>query len=115
MLTNTYTMDISKIIKYGMVTIVVTSAGIYVLKKVMDKAKYKKAKASWDHVGQDIVVLHLPLRPKTAGKYTLFRKKRFTINFFVRQNASKFAIFIEKENPCSFFRFLFRAFLSFTL
>ena len=63
-------MDISKIIKYGMVTIVVTSAGIYVLKKVMDKAKYKKAKASWDQVGQDIVVLHLPLRPKSAGTYS---------------------------------------------
>ena len=47
--------------------------------------------------------------------YTLFRKMRFEINFFVRQNASKFAIFIEKENPHSFFRFSFRAFLSFTL
>ena len=46
---------------------------------------------------------------------TLFRKKRFEINFFVQQNASKFAIFIEKENPRSFFRFSFRATLSFTL
>ena len=46
---------------------------------------------------------------------SLFRKKRFEINFFVQQNASKFAIFIEKENPRSFFRFSFRAFLSFTL
>ena len=36
---------------------------------------------------------------------SLFRKKRFKINFFVRQNASKFAIFIEKENPNSFFVF----------
>ena len=53
--------------------------------------------------------------PKTCGKKTLFRKKRFEINFFVRGNASKFAIFIEKENPRSFFRFSFRAFLSFTL
>ena len=35
------------------------------------------------------------------------KKKRFKINFFVRQNASKFAIFIEKENPPSFFRFHF--------
>ena len=33
-------------------------------------------------------------------RYTLFRKKRFEINFFVQKNASKFAIFIEKENPC---------------
>ena len=46
---------------------------------------------------------------------TLFRKKRFEINFFVRRNASKFAISIEKENPCSFFRFSFRAFFSFPL
>ena len=46
---------------------------------------------------------------------SLFRKKRFEINFFVRQNASKFAIFIEKENPLSFFRFSFRATLSFPL
>ena len=46
---------------------------------------------------------------------SLFRKQRFEINFFVRQNASKFAIFIEKENPRSFFRFSFRAFLSFPL
>ena len=42
-------------------------------------------------------------------------KKRFEINFFVQENASKFAIFIEKENPHSFFHFSFRAFLSFTL
>ena len=47
-------------------------------------------------------------------QFTL-QKKRIEINFFVLQNASKFAIFIEKENPCSFFRFSFRAFLSFTL
>ena len=42
-----------------------------------------------------------------VSKWPLFRKKRFEINFFVRQNASKFAIFIEKENPPSFFRFHF--------
>ena len=47
--------------------------------------------------------------------YTLFRKKRFEINFFVQRNASKFAIFIEKENQLSFFRFSFQATLSFTL
>ena len=36
---------------------------------------------------------------------SLFRKKRFEINFYVQQNASKFAIFIEKENPHYFFLF----------
>ena len=43
---------------------------------------------------------------------SLFRKKSFEINFFVQQNASK-AIFMEKENAHSFFRFSFRATLSF--
>ena len=38
---------------------------------------------------------------------TLFRKKRFEINFFVRQNASKFAIFIEKKTHLVFFIFHF--------
>ena len=51
----------------------------------------------------------------SSAQHSLFRKKRFEINFFVQRNASKFAIFIEKENPCSFFRFSFRATLSFTL
>ena len=44
-----------------------------------------------------------------------FRKKRFEINFFVWQSASKFAIFIEKKTHVVFFHFSFRAFLSFTL
>ena len=35
----------------------------------------------------------------------LFRKKRFELNFLFQQNPSKFAIFIEKENPHSFFSF----------
>ena len=43
-------------------------------------------------------------------KVTLFRKKRFEINFFVRRNTSKFAVFIEKENPHSFFVFHFEHF-----
>ena len=46
---------------------------------------------------------------------SLFRKKRFEINFFVQRNASKFAIFMEKENPRSFFHFSSRATLTFTL
>ena len=59
--------------------------------------------------------LFFPKKIATIFLHTLFRKKRFEINFFVQQNASKFAIFIEKENPRSFFRFSFRATLSFTL
>ena len=35
----------------------------------------------------------------------LFRKKRFALNFLFRLNASKFAIFMEKENPYSIFSF----------
>ena len=60
-------MDTLKAVKIGIVTVIVTSAGIYVIKKVIDKTKYKKAKKFWDQVGQDVVVLHLPLRPKSAG------------------------------------------------
>ena len=37
--------------------------------------------------------------------YTLFQKKRFLVNLQTERNASKFAMFMEKENPCSFFRF----------
>ena len=60
-------MDTFKAVKIGIVTVIVTSAGIYVIKKVIDKTKYKKSKKFWDQVGQDVVVLHLPLRPKSAG------------------------------------------------
>ena len=45
---------------------------------------------------------------------TLFRKKRFLVNLKTKTNASKFAMFMEKENPHSFFCFSFRATLSFT-
>ena len=38
-----------------------------------------------------------------------FKKERFALNFLTPQNASKFAIFMEKDNPCSFFHFSFRA------
>ena len=45
--------------------------------------------------------------------FTLFRNKRFVLDEKLRQNASKFAILLEYENPCSFFRFSFRATLFF--
>ena len=45
----------------------------------------------------------------------LFRNKRFLLDEMFQWNASKFAIFIEKENQCSFFRFSFWATLSFPL
>ena len=45
---------------------------------------------------------------------TLFRKKRFALNFLTKRNASKFAMFMEKENPCSFFHFSFQVTLSLT-
>ena len=44
---------------------------------------------------------------------TLFRNKRFMLDEMSQRNASKFAIFLEHENPCSFFRFSFRATLIF--
>ena len=36
---------------------------------------------------------------------TLFRNKRCLVNLKTKRNASKFAMFMEKENPCSFFIF----------
>ena len=50
-----------------------------------------------------------------SPKISLFRNKGFLVNLKTQRNASKFAMFMEKENPRSFFRFSFRAFLSFPL
>ena len=36
---------------------------------------------------------------------SLFRNKGFLVNLKTKRNASKFAMFMEKENPCSFFVF----------
>ena len=46
---------------------------------------------------------------------SLFRNKRFALNKMFQRNASKFAIFYVSENPCTFFRFSFRANLYFYL
>ena len=46
---------------------------------------------------------------------TLFRKKRFLVNLKTEGNASKFAMFMEKENLRSFFHFSFRATFIFPL
>ena len=63
------------------------------------------------------IILNFPsLKNVYAGdKNTLFRKKRFEINFFVLQNASKFAIFIEKKTHVVFFVFHLEHFWVFTL
>ena len=49
------------------------------------------------------------------GWSALFRKKRFLVNLKTKRNASKFAMFMEKENPCSFFHFSFRVTFIFPL
>ena len=46
---------------------------------------------------------------------TLFRNKGFLVNLKTETNASKFAKFMEKENPRSFFHFSFRATFIFPL
>ena len=46
---------------------------------------------------------------------SLFRNKGFLVNLKTERNASKFAMFMEKENPHSFFRFSFRATFIFPL
>ena len=64
-------MDSLKVAKIGLVTavtVVVTTSGIYVIKKALDQSKFKKAKEEWEAtIGQDVVLLHLPLRPPTSG------------------------------------------------
>ena len=41
-------------------------------------------------------------------EFTLFTKKRFWVYLKTKRNASKFAMFMEKENPYSLFCFSFR-------
>ena len=53
-------------------------------------------------------------KPQIPCFRSLFRKNRFVLNENVQPNASKFAMFMKKENPCSFFHFSFGATLSFT-
>ena len=60
--------------------------------------------------GQEIVQYYL-----LQSNNPLFRNKEFLVNLKTERNASKFAMFMEKENPCSFFRFSFRATFIFPL
>ena len=46
---------------------------------------------------------------------SLFRNKMFLVNLILMGNDSKFAMFMEKENPSSFFSFSFRATFIFPL
>ena len=46
---------------------------------------------------------------------TLLRNKRFLVNLILQRNASKFAMFMEKENPCSFFSFFIQSNFHFPL
>ena len=58
------------------------------------------------------------LQQNVGGKTracSLFRNKGFLVNLKTQRNASKFAMFMEKENPRSFFRFSFRATFIFPL
>ena len=57
------------------------------------------------------------LKMKEGENYvgSLFQKKRFLVNLKTERNASKFAMFMEKENPRSFFSFSFRAAFIFPL
>ena len=59
----------------------------------------------------------LPLHPKRSFQLStaLFRNKGFLVNLKTERNASKFSMFMVKENPRSFFRFSFRATFIFPL
>ena len=63
-----------------------------------------------------------PIDPQISEEFepqnnsgALFRNKGFLVNLKTKRNASKFAMFMEKENPYSFFRFSFRATFIFPL
>ena len=62
----------------------------------------------WDQITSSMLFENNCLSLILTTTLSLFRKKRFEINFCFWWNASKFAIFIEKENPCSLFRFSFQ-------
>ena len=56
--------------------------------------------------------MHLYLGGHWTGRWhstSLFRNKEFLVNLKTERNASKFAMFMEKENTRIFFRFSFRA------
>ena len=59
-------------------------------------------------------IMHVHRLKLTWNRDSQFKKERFALNFLTPQNVSKFVIFMEKENQCSFFRFKFRATLSLT-
>ena len=52
---------------------------------------------------------------EVACSCPLFRNKRFMLDEMTKRNASKFAMFLEYKNPCSFFRFSICATLFFPL
>ena len=65
------------------------------------------------HVTQNSLRKHIG--KKLALNMSLFRNKGFLVNLKTKKNASKFAMFMKKENPCSFFHFSFTATFIFPL
>ena len=62
----THNMEkVGKIVFLGFAVVLVTSTGIIVVKKILDKAKFEAAKKVWD-AKQDVVVLHQLPRPESA-------------------------------------------------
>ena len=63
----------------------------------------------------EIISILAPLFENPNAPYPLLRKKRFMLDEMTQWNASKFAIFLEYENPPSIFRFSFHVNLCFSL
>ena len=61
---------------------------------------YQKCIQNWGHF--IIIPLIYKVKVVHGDMYALFRNKEFLVNLKTKRNASKFAIFMEKVNPCSF-------------
>lgn len=55
--------------------VVVTSAGVILIKQYLSSSKFKTAKKRWDQIGENVVVLHQYPRPTTALSVSPFPTK----------------------------------------
>lgn len=55
--------------------VVITSAGVILIKQYLDSSKLKAAKKKWNAIGENVVVLHQFSRPTTALSVSPFPAK----------------------------------------
>ena len=77
----------SRGLKFGVVIVGATSAGLLVAKVLLDRQKHSKAKAKWSTLREDVVVLHQPPRPQGCLSLSPFNIKLET---FLRVSGIKY-------------------------